>query len=279
MSVAEVLLWNVVYLVRGSLLAAVVVWGCAPLWTAVVRGTSLSDRALFVCILLAVHEGLYFIVNGAFLALNSSGVLEKYRIPYKKDLAPTASFVRKTVVRTALGHFTVQPLVAWASFPVLPWRMDGDISVGLDVVGHLMFCQLFECFSFFVAHAALHYFPGLYVRYHKQHHEYIVTTGVAAEYAHPVEMVLANYVPVLTGPLLLLPDIHPLTFFVWLAWRLVATYERHSGYDFSSTPLGRIGLLHGHGSRYHALHHSANRGNFGSGLDLFDVLCGTRHYV
>ena len=63
-----------------------------------------------------------------------------------------------------------------------------------------------------------------------------------------------------------------------LAWRLFATYERHSGMDFTHTALGKLGLMHGSGSRYHDNHHTVNKGNFGSGLDFFDVLFGTRVY-
>lgn len=39
------------------------------------------------------------------------------------------------------------------------------------------------------------------------------------------------------------------------------------------SPLGRIGLLHGHHAAHHDFHHSANVGNYGSALT--DGLCGT----
>ena len=31
------------------------------------------------------------------------------------------------------------------------------------------------------------------------------------------------------------------TWMTWLAWRLWATYEQHSGLDFSTTALGKLG--------------------------------------
>ena len=37
-------------------------------------------------------------------------------------------------------------------------------------------------------------------------------------------------------------------------------------------------LMKMHGALYHDLHHSANMGNFGSGLDIFDVMAGSRVY-
>jgi sterol desaturase/sphingolipid hydroxylase (fatty acid hydroxylase superfamily) len=100
--------------------------------------------------------------------------------------------------------------------------------------------------------------------------------GAAAEYAHPLEQLLGNYVPVLAAPVLM--RVHTSVWLAWFAWRLIATYERHSGVDLSGTWLGRLGLFHGHGARLHDLHHSSNNGNYGSGMDLFDVLAGSRVY-
>lgn len=130
-----------------------------------------------------------------------------------------------------------------------------------------------------------------------------------AEYAHPLEQVFGNYLPVLAGPVLM--QTHSITWLCWLGWRLIATYERHSGYCFANTSLGRMGLLHGalllhicvfmfvrcsmrftpyclllwfacfvsgEGAKFHDHHHAKNNGNFGSGLDIFDRLAGTRVY-
>lgn len=41
----------------------------------------------------------------------------------------------------------------------------------------------------FVAHQALHYGP-LYRRIHKLHHKYSAPFGLAAEYAHPLEILI-----------------------------------------------------------------------------------------
>ena len=81
-----------------------------------------------------------------------------------------------------------------------------------------------------------------------------------------MEQVLGNYLPVLSGAVLM--RTHAVVWCCWLGWRLVATYERHSGYCFANTPLGKAGLLHGHGARFHDAHHTKNQGNFGSGMDL-----------
>jgi sterol desaturase/sphingolipid hydroxylase (fatty acid hydroxylase superfamily) len=140
---------------------------------------------------------------------------------------------------------------------------------------HLVVCQFTESLLFYLSHRLLHT-PALYKRFHKQHHEFKGPNGFSAEYAHPAEQLVGNYLPVVAGPVL--AKAHSATWIVWLAWRLLATYERHSGYSFADTALGRAGLLHGHGAVFHDLHHTDNKDNYGSGLDVFDYLAGTRTY-
>jgi hypothetical protein len=66
----------------------------------------------------------------------------------------------------------------------------------------------------------------LYRWIHKQHHEYTGSIGFAAEYAHPIEALLANLLP--TMGYAVAAGVHPLVFVLWLAWRLEETYEAHS---------------------------------------------------
>jgi len=112
-------------------------------------------------------------------------------------------------------------------------------------------------------------------RFHKQHHEFKGTNGFAAEYSHPLEQT-EGYFSSGLAPLLM--GVHTQVWLVWLGWRLWATYERHSGYSFANSFLGKLGLMHGHGALYHDLHHTEGTGNFGSSLDIWDVLAGTRVY-
>ena len=114
----------------------------------------------------------------------------------------------------------------------------------------------------------------LYKRFHKQHHSFRGTIGAAAEYAHPVEVVVANQIP--TVGLLLGIGAHPLVQAVWVMLLLGQTYEVHSGYDFTDSWACRVGLLNG-GSTFHDHHHTANMGNFGA--EHMDWLFGTMdHY-
>ncbi len=54
-------------------------------------------------------------------------------------------------------------------------------------------------------------------------------------YASPVEQLVSNYSTTLGMALML--AVHPSVFFVFLAYRLIQTYESHSGYDCSGPVL------------------------------------------
>uniref|UniRef100_A0A1I8J2R8 Fatty acid hydroxylase domain-containing protein n=1 Tax=Macrostomum lignano TaxID=282301 RepID=A0A1I8J2R8_9PLAT len=55
---------------------------------------------------------------------------------------------------------------------------------------------------FYYCHRWLHS-PSLYKRVHKLHHEWQAPVAAVAMYAHPVEFLLSNLLPVMAGPLLL----------------------------------------------------------------------------
>ncbi len=87
-------------------------------------------------------------------------------------------------------------------------------------------CLVFLDAAFYWSHRLLHH-PAMYKHFHKQHHEYKGTIGFAAEYASPVEQVVSNYLS--TVGMVVYLGVHPLFWLVWLAYRLLQTYETHSG--------------------------------------------------
>ncbi len=60
-----------------------------------------------------------------------------------------------------------------------------------------------------------------------QHHEYKGPNGFAVEHVTLGEDILANYTSVFLLPVLL--GVHPVVWLVWIAFRLLQTYETHSG--------------------------------------------------
>ena len=130
----------------------------------------------------------------------------------------------------------------------------------------------FNLVGFYCAHRALHS-AALYAKIHKKHHEWKGTVSISAENAHPVEQLLANYLPTFGGCLLV--GAHPWAFLVWVCERLRFTYEEHSGYAFKIHPLlDFFGITNAARAAEHDFHHTCNSGNFGDGVWM-DWLCGT----
>eukprot|EP00455_Lapot_gusevi_P014815 TRINITY_DN17463_c0_g1_i1.p1 TRINITY_DN17463_c0_g1~~TRINITY_DN17463_c0_g1_i1.p1 ORF type:complete len:157 (-),score=32.90 TRINITY_DN17463_c0_g1_i1:112-582(-) len=134
------------------------------------------------------------------------------------------------------------------------------------------FFMVVEDTIFYFAHRTLHH-PAIYQYMHKWHHQYKETVGIAAEYAHPMEYLLANMIPTAIGPLLC--GAHLYTFFMWLILRIGETIDGHCGYEFPWSPY-RLIPFSGSAS-VHDFHHSHNVGNFASFFTWWDRICGTDH--
>jgi sterol desaturase/sphingolipid hydroxylase (fatty acid hydroxylase superfamily) len=102
----------------------------------------------------------------------------------------------------------------------------------------------------------------LYGAIHKRHHEWTAPIGLAAIYAHPIEHVLSNLVPVCAGPLLL--GSHLATMLAWQTLATIVTISNHSDYHLPFLPSPEA----------HDFHHLRFNQNYGV-IGLFDYLHGT----
>lgn len=59
------------------------------------------------------------------------------------------------------------------------------------------------------------HYGQFYAKIHKIHHEFRAPIGMASEYAHPIEMLFSNIVPIMTGPFLIRS--HILVAWLWFA--------------------------------------------------------------
>lgn len=126
----------------------------------------------------------------------------------------------------------------------------------------------------YVAHQALHYGP-LYRRIHKLHHKYSAPFGLAAEYAHPLEILILGLGTV-GGPLLycyLTGNLHIVTMYTWIVLRLWQAVDAHSGYDFPWSLHNIFPLWSG--AEHHDFHHMAFTNNYSTSFRYLDFIFGT----
>lgn len=177
-------------------------------------------------------------------------------------------------------------LVCFNNFVISPLGFIFAIKVGLlDVritaeelpsfwiyIAQVFYHMFWEDAMFYQTHKLLHH-PKLYPYIHKIHHEFYDTICISSEFAHPVEFLLGNVLPVGLGSILLFGKGHLLSLLVFIAFRLFETVESHCGYDFpwAVTRAFPFSVT----STYHNYHHLKNIGNFGSFLIMWDSIFGT----
>lgn len=221
----------------------------------------MSDRWLFTLGLWSVHELVFFVVWGGYALMHRFEIAPRFRIVEGK--APGAPLMRRALREVAVTHLMFLPVAAWVMFPA--WRlMGGDMAAPTpslyEVAWQVVACIVIQDTVFYWSHRALHT-KWLFRTIHRRHHDFRYVRGLAAEYAHPVELIV-NTISIVIGPILLAA--HPVTFMAWIAIRMVETVEAHSGYAFT-----------GVASR-HAYHHLyAARGCLGSFFGIWDRLMGT----
>ena len=128
---------------------------------------------------------------------------------------------------------------------------------------------------FYYSHRLMH-IPALYKRIHKWHHQFTAPIALSAEYAHPIEHLVSNVIPIIAGHSPFLSQIlkvgpfalrsHVVSFWIFLAFELLETTTVHSGYAFLPAISRFI--------RFHDWHHEHFNGCFGA-MGWIDWIHGT----
>eukprot|EP00051_Salpingoeca_urceolata_P006017 m.79964 g.79964 ORF g.79964 m.79964 type:complete len:320 (+) comp14646_c0_seq2:350-1309(+) len=231
------------------------------------------ERFYFAAGTTATRVIAYAVINGLFFTAELKGWLTQYKVERKPYQQPTRDLVTKTFREAAInavkGFFQLCII-----FEAFRWTGSSaeisDLPSAATVFWQFSVCDLINITGFYWSHRLLHYKP-LYIRFHKQHHEYTGPVSLSAEYAHPIEQVLANALPTIGGALFF--GFHYSVWWVWLFVRLYNTYVNHSGFYFRGTWLDKIGLGFAEPSMHHDFHHSHNQGNYGT--EIWDWIGGT----
>ena len=154
------------------------------------------------------------------------------------------------------------PVAALLSWVVVPWRE------GLKWASHpppapaqLALTVLIEELCFYGSHRLFHT-HALYAAFHKLHHQYTAPFGFAAVYAHPLEHLLSNVLPVALGPLL--TGMSPHLACAWSVLAVINTMVSHCGWKLPGM----------HDPSSHDWHHLTFTENYGV-LGLCDWLAGS----
>lgn len=220
---------------------------------------------LFVLGSILIHAILYYGMNCLFLFFHFRGIFKQYQIPRTKGQPfPDATKLRKTIIEGTISHFTSLPVGTFVLWKLIEFRggtMAGPLPSWWTLVWQLLIALIVLDFVFYWVHRWFH-IPYLYQKFHKKHHEYKWTIGFAAEWAHPVEHLLANQSSMAIAMIFM--GVHGFTWFVWLAYRLWDTFQGHSGYAFP---------FYCRQTQFHDFHHTNNVGNYAS--EFMDTLFGT----
>ena len=256
-------------------------------------GDAGSDRVVFSIIANSVHFCAYLFINGSFGIFDYFGFFQEYKLSRKPYMKPSKTLLINTLMQAAFGQIIINPVVLYYVYPSLislgMYPLDAPLPDSATIFFTYCIAYLINGVGFYWAHRLFHA-KALYAYFHKQHHEFTGSMGIAAEYANPVEQIFANLLPTLGG--VIFRGTHPLIFCIWLVRRhkcivvvyvtkmncsqflhLQQTYETHSGYCFKGTILDKIGLAHADGAAHHDYHHAVNTGNFGT--EWMDWLFGT----
>jgi fatty acid hydroxylase domain-containing protein 2 len=123
---------------------------------------------------------------------------------------------------------------------------------------------LIEEFLFYYIHYFFHKNRFLYNNIHKKHHLWVYPVAISAQYAHPIENILCNYLPIIIGCF-----ITSLNFYAVLFIFFIGTFNAisvHSGYKFFNFKYIR--------NNFHEKHHVKYNSNYGI-LGILDKLNNT----
>jgi len=223
-----------------------------------------------------LHEIMYFGRCIPWIIIDAIPYFRKWKIQPNK--VPSAKEQWECTKLVLFSHFTIELPQIWFFHPLAEACGMATWQVPLPplkvILGQTLLFMIFEDAFHYVAHQALHYGP-LYRHIHKMHHKYSAPFGLAAEYAHPAEVLILG-TGTIGGPLLycyLTGNLHIITVYVWVTLKLFQAVDAHSGYDFPWSLQHIIPFWSG--ADHHDFHHMAFTNCYSTSFRWLDFMFGT----
>jgi len=224
-----------------------------------------SDREIFVWGKFAAFFVPYYALSllGACLDFACPEVLRPFKI--QEAAWPTLADYRKCLPLVLLNTVLTIPVLyalypLYCHFAINPF---GELPPLWEMLVQLpIFISTAEV-VFYFPHKWMHT-PWAFQHIHRYHHEFTSPIALSTAYAHPVEFLLSNMLPVCIGPILC--GSHVTTWLLWTTYGTCSTTFGHMGYQ-----LPFLGKRQGH-DWHHRLTHL---GMYDIGVGIMDPLFGT----
>jgi len=219
---------------------------------------------------------LYFLYSMNSPSIERFKIIKDEKWPWQENKEQWLKTLKHTLKVVMVNHLVVLPCVMlvglWLSnFEVMQSFEVEDLPTSFTMAWQILFMMLLEDFYFHFAHRLLHH-RLVYPYIHKVHHQYTVSVGISATYAHPLEFIFGNMAPTVIPFTILGPNLHFFTGIMHISQKLLNSIIQHSGYEFPWNPIGII-PFQAYAS-YHDYHHSANIGNYSGSFIIWDFLLG-----
>jgi len=230
-----------------------------------------SDASLLAAMIYVAYIFGYWIPNFFLFLVYHFDLFPEYKIQGSKW--PPRDLVIDCLKHNVFEHTFLHPIIGYLFFGWYygTFITDGPNLVRIPLPGlltcifQLVFMFLCADFSFYWLHRSFHT-KYLYI-FHKQHHTFKQTVGIASNYASRLEDVVVNLPSTFFALFFMRP--HPFLLALFIAIRMEESCEEHSGYRIVISPWYWL-----RSPEHHDFHHSHNVGAYGT-LPFWDYIMGT----
>ncbi|NXJ63281.1 FXDC2 protein, partial [Rostratula benghalensis] len=210
---------------------------------------------------------VFWCFNGILMVADVTGkpaFITRYRIQLGKNDPVDTKKLRQAIYVALFNQFFISLPMLVPMFSIMKWwgnTFSKELPTFHWFLVELSIFTIIEEILFYYTHRLVH-LPLLYKHIHKKHHEWTAPIGVVSIYAHPVEHILSNTLPVMTGPMIM--GSHIVSIAVWFSLALITTSISHCGYHLPFLP----------SPEFHDFHHLKFNQCYGV-LGVLDYLHGT----